>query len=156
MKRLLAFLLLLLHVNVFLPRASGQDILPLDKIMNQKDLDKTITALDAAVFDSYNKCDLQRFETFFVDDVEFYHDQGGVTLGKRELSDSVKRNICGQTTRELVRPESIASTTLATRRRWESAKVDSSTFGGTKTVLGRSRVLSVMSTIRRPSNALGG
>jgi ketosteroid isomerase-like protein len=102
MKRLLAFLLLLLHVNVFLPRASGQDILPLDKIMNQKDLDKTITALDAAVFDSYNKCDLQRFETFFVDDVEFYHDQGGVTLGKRELSDSVKRNICGQTTRELV------------------------------------------------------
>jgi hypothetical protein len=37
-----------------------------------------------------------------VDDVEFYHDQGGVTLGKANLSDSVKKNICGKVTRELV------------------------------------------------------
>jgi hypothetical protein len=37
-----------------------------------------------------------------VDDVEFYHDQGGVTLGAAALTESVKKNICGQTTRELV------------------------------------------------------
>jgi len=35
------------------------------------------------------------------DDVEFYHDQGGVTLGKEKLTESVKKNICGKVTREL-------------------------------------------------------
>jgi ketosteroid isomerase-like protein len=102
MKRLFALLLPVLYVAVSLPTASAQDILPLDKITNQKDLDNTITALDAALFDSYNKCDLQKNESFFVDDVEFYHDQGGVTLGKRAIIESLKKNICGQTTRELV------------------------------------------------------
>jgi len=82
--------------------ARAQTILPLDKIQNQQDLDKVGAALDAALFDSYNKCDLARFESFFVDDVEFYHDQGGVTLGKKALTESVKNNICGKTTRELV------------------------------------------------------
>jgi hypothetical protein len=38
----------------------------------------------------------------FVDDVEFYPDQGGVALGKAALTDTVKKNICGKTTRELV------------------------------------------------------
>lgn len=80
----------------------AQDVLPLDKIQSQAELDKTITALDAALFDSYNKCDLDKFASFFVENVEFYHDQGGVTLGRAALTDSVKKNICGKTTRELV------------------------------------------------------
>ena len=101
-KRLLALLVPVLYVAMSLPSASGQDILPLDKITNQEVLDRTITALDAALFDSYNKCDLRKFETFFVDDVEFYHDQDGVTLEKQALTDSLKKNICGTTTRELV------------------------------------------------------
>jgi len=53
-------------------------------------------------FDAYNRCDLVKFSSFFVEDVEFYHDQGGVTLGRQNLTDSVKKNICGKTTRELV------------------------------------------------------
>jgi hypothetical protein len=73
-----------------------------DQIQNQQELDKAGSALDAALFDSYNKCDLAKFASFFVDDVEFYHDQGGVTLGKKALTESVKNNICGKTTRELV------------------------------------------------------
>ena len=101
MKRLFASLPLL-YLTLFLATASGQGILPLDKITNQADLDKTIAALDAALFDSYNKCDLPKFKSFFVDGVEFYHDQGGVTIGAQALTDAVKKNICGQTTRELV------------------------------------------------------
>ena len=89
--------------SVFLISAvHAQEILPLDKIQSQAELDRSITGLDAALFDSYNRCDLQKFESFFVDDVEFYHDQGGVTLGKDALTESVRKNICGQTTRELV------------------------------------------------------
>jgi len=89
-------------VVFFLPPLVAQDVLPLDKITNPAELDKTIAALDRALFDSYNRCDLPRFESFFVDDVEFYHDQGGVTLGKAALTESVRKNICGKTTRELV------------------------------------------------------
>ena len=85
-----------------LPCMYAQEVLPLDKITNQAELDKTMAALDQELFDSYNRCDLQKFESFFVDDVEFYHDQGGVTLGKTALTESVRKNICGQTTRELV------------------------------------------------------
>src|SRR5258708_31166407 len=62
----------------------------------------TVAALDSALFDSYNRCDLAKFGTFFTGDVEFYHDQGGVTLGREKLTASVKENICGKVRRELV------------------------------------------------------
>jgi ketosteroid isomerase-like protein len=96
-----------LFVCYVAPQAGGQsaptpDVPPLDKIQNQQDLDRAVTALDAALFDAYNRCDLAKFESFFVDDVEFYHDQGGVTLGKAALTDAIKKNICGKVTRELV------------------------------------------------------
>ena len=88
--------------NVPAPTASEQPIPSFDKIQNQEELNRAGAALDAALFDAYNRCDLDKFASFFVDDVEFYHDQGGVTLGKAALTDSVKKNICGKTTRELV------------------------------------------------------
>ena len=102
MKRARVVLLPALCVAFFLSAAVAQDILPLDKIQSQPDLDRTVSKLDAALFDSFNHCDLQKFTSFFADDVEFYHDQGGVTLGKAALTESVKNNICGKTTRELV------------------------------------------------------
>lgn len=94
-KMLLAFRVLALCAF----RADGQT---LESIKSQEELDKVVTSLDAALFDSSNRCDLQKFATFFTDDVEFYHDQGGVTLGKEELTASIKKNICGKVTRELV------------------------------------------------------
>ncbi|HWZ25588.1 MAG TPA: nuclear transport factor 2 family protein [Verrucomicrobiae bacterium] len=83
-------------------RVNAQTVPALDKINSQAELDKAVTTLDAALFDAYNKCDLGKFASFFADDVEFYHDQGGVTLGKANLTESVKKNICGKVTRELV------------------------------------------------------
>ena len=97
---LLAYAFLL--AGLFLTAASAQSVPGLDKIQNQEELDRAGAALDAQLFDSYNKCDLGKFESFFVDDVEFYHDQGGLTLGKKALTESVEKNICGKTTRELV------------------------------------------------------
>jgi hypothetical protein len=32
---------------------------------------------------------------FFVDGVEFYHDKGGVTLGRDSLAESLRAGICG-------------------------------------------------------------
>jgi len=82
--------------------ALRSDAQALESIKSQEQLEKAIASLDAALFDSYNRCDLQKFAAFFADDVEFYHDQGGVTLGKSALTNSVKANICGKVTRELV------------------------------------------------------
>ena len=83
--------------------ATELKVATLDEIKNQADLDKAITALDAKLFDAYNHCDLKAFASLLADDVEFYHDQGGVTLGRQKLTDSIKNNICtGDTQRVLV------------------------------------------------------
>lgn len=68
----------------------------------QTRLFETLAALDAALFDSYNRCDLDKNRTFFADDLEFYHDQGGLTRGADKLTEQLKKNICGKTRRELV------------------------------------------------------
>src|SRR5229473_1072274 len=96
-------LLVLPLLAMFAGQAGAQAVPSLESIKSQAELDKAITSLDAALFDSYNRCDLEKFGTFFVDDVEFYHDQGGVTLGRGNLTESVKKNICGgDVRRELV------------------------------------------------------
>ncbi len=99
----LARIMLLFPVlAVCVVRADAQAVPALENIKSREELDKTIASLDAALFDSYNRCDLVKFRTLLADDVEFYHDQSGVTLGKEKLTDSVKENICGKVTRELV------------------------------------------------------
>lgn len=80
----------------------AQAVPSLDEIHNQQELDRAITMLDTQLFDAYNTCNLEKFSSLIADDVEFYHDQGGVTLGNKALTDSVKQNICGKTHRELV------------------------------------------------------
>jgi ketosteroid isomerase-like protein len=65
-------------------------------------LAESVAALDAAFFAAYNTCDLVKFGSLIAEDVEFYHDQGGITRGRQALVDSVKNNICGKTRRELV------------------------------------------------------
>ncbi len=66
------------------------------------DLTTKLTDLDRAVFDSYNRCDLDKFRDFFSEDVEFYHDQGGFTRGIDTLVVQLRQNICGKVRRELV------------------------------------------------------
>jgi len=92
----------LLGLAAFGSMAGAQDVPPLEKIQSQAELDKAITTLDAGLFNAYNKCDLEKFATYFTENVEFYHDQGGLTLGRAALTESVKKNICGKVTRELV------------------------------------------------------
>jgi hypothetical protein len=93
---------LLLLVAAFASSIVHSDAQALESIKSQEELNNAVASLDAALFDSYNRCDLEKFATFFTSDVEFYHDQGGVTLGKQDLTDGIKKNICGKVTRELV------------------------------------------------------
>jgi Domain of unknown function (DUF4440) len=66
------------------------------------ELYKTIAGLDAALFDAYNRCELDKLGSLVTDDLEFYHDQTGLALGRQNLVDAVKSNICGKVHRELV------------------------------------------------------
>jgi hypothetical protein len=66
------------------------------------DLTRKIAALDAELFDAYNKCDLAKFASFLAEDLEFYHDQDGLSLGRQATVEAVKNNICGKVHRDLV------------------------------------------------------
>ena len=57
-------LLFLLLLAIFVPRAGAQAVLSLNDIKSQAELDKAIAALDGALFDSYNRCDLEKFSSF--------------------------------------------------------------------------------------------
>ena len=63
---------------------------------------QTIQSLDAKLFDAYNHCDLEKFGSLLADDLEFYHDKGGLSVGRQATVEGVKNNICGKVTRELV------------------------------------------------------
>jgi ketosteroid isomerase-like protein len=66
------------------------------------DLKATVAALDAALFDAYNKCDLEKMGAMVADDLEFYHDQSGLMRGRAPFIEAIKKNICGKVRRALV------------------------------------------------------
>ncbi|MEP6949265.1 MAG: hypothetical protein ABI863_08330 [Ginsengibacter sp.] len=51
----------------------------------EENLTATILNLDSAFWKTYNSCDTAGNKAFFTDDVEFYHDKGGITLGAPAL-----------------------------------------------------------------------
>ena len=63
---------------------------------------RTLASLDRELFDAYNKCDLDKFASYFADEIEFYHDKTGVARGLPVLVASLKDNICGKTRRDLI------------------------------------------------------
>jgi hypothetical protein len=63
---------------------------------SQADVSATIRSADARFWQAYNTCDTTALRQFFTEDVEFYHDKGGVTLGAETLMASIKTNLCGE------------------------------------------------------------
>ena len=66
------------------------------------DLFKTIEALDTRFFDAYNRCDLATMSSLVAEDLEFYHDKTGLSVGRQPFLDAIRNNICGKTQRTLV------------------------------------------------------
>jgi ketosteroid isomerase-like protein len=65
-------------------------------------LQGTISALDTALFSAVNQCDMSKVESFWAEDAEFLHDKSEPMDGKRAIVASIKNNLCGKVTRELV------------------------------------------------------
>lgn len=61
----------------------------------------SIVAMDARWEDAYNNCKLDVMEEIISEDLEFYHDQGGLLTSKKKLNEALKNNICGKVKREL-------------------------------------------------------
>jgi hypothetical protein len=68
-----------------------------------EELYRTIARLDAEVFDASYRCDLEKFGSFFAEDLEFYHDNGGlVSKSRASLVEATKNNLCHKVRRVLV------------------------------------------------------
>lgn len=61
----------------------------------------SIVAMDAMWEDAYNNCKLEVMEELISEDLEFYHDQGGLLTSKQKLNEALKNNICGKVQRVL-------------------------------------------------------
>lgn len=60
----------------------------------QEDIQQTITQKDAAFWKAYNNCEIDSMELYIAEDIEFYHDKGGTTMGREALSNSLKDGLC--------------------------------------------------------------
>ncbi len=72
------------------------------QVSKDSELYKTILDLDKTYFTAYNECDMETQAAFYDEDLEFYHDKGGLATDKAAILESIKANICGKVTRNLV------------------------------------------------------
>ncbi|SHH66059.1 nuclear transport factor 2 family protein [Massilia sp. CF038] len=67
---------------------------------------EAMAAADSAAFDAFNRCQepaqLARHASFFSPDVEFYHDNGGVTWTRDAMLANTAKYACGKFRRELI------------------------------------------------------
>ena len=83
MKKLLGLTLLLLGTKSF----AGTSVDP--------QLFDELKSLDSVIFTAgFNQCETDKIVPLFTEDLEFYHDVGGLTLGRDAFIQSVENNIC--------------------------------------------------------------
>jgi hypothetical protein len=74
--------------------------------------DATVRTFDDAYWAAYNSCDLKTLSAMNTDDLEFYHDAGGIMKGKAPFDSAMAKNICGNPSNK-VRREAIKDTVHA-------------------------------------------
>jgi ketosteroid isomerase-like protein len=91
MSQLLRLRFVFLIVAVFSISVRAADQSP-GKNMAAKsgELFETIARMDSAIFDAFNAHDVDRLMALFTDDLEFYHDTGGLT-DNRQNAESFKK-----------------------------------------------------------------
>lgn len=67
-----------------------------------QELTATVTKLDSGFFAAYNECDLASLARYIAPDIQFYHDKSGLMVGRSNLVDGIRDNICGKLRRVLV------------------------------------------------------
>jgi ketosteroid isomerase-like protein len=88
--------------NIFALALIGLTTLANAQGEKESELYQTIVRMDSIYFNAYNTCDMEKQAEIYDEDLEFYHDMGGLSKDKQGLLESIEKNICGKVTRELV------------------------------------------------------
>lgn len=65
------------------------------QVEKSSELFNTLQKQDKLLFEEgFNKCDISQFENLLSEDIEFYHDQGGIIKSKDEFISNLKNGIC--------------------------------------------------------------
>ncbi|WP_339918490.1 nuclear transport factor 2 family protein [Yeosuana marina] len=100
--KLILFAITLLNISFGYSQETYDDILRRDYVPADKELYDTIVTMDKKLFDAYNSCDMATQSALYSEDLEFYHDQGGLTTSKKQVLTALENNICDKVTRTLI------------------------------------------------------
>ena len=94
-------------VSFFVPAAficSVRVIAQTNQDLSPQELTKRIAYMDSVLFSAFNSCDVNMLKSLFTEDLEFYHDKGGLTNYTQNVNSILQR--CSRETkvrRELVK-----------------------------------------------------
>ncbi len=100
--KLISTLLLLLIASLGYSQETYKDILESEYVPIDKKVYDIIVDMDKEYFDAYNTCDMEKQAALYSEDLEFFHDKGGLSTSKQEVLTSIEKNICGKVTRTLI------------------------------------------------------
>lgn len=83
--------------------AKAQTVIPKYERTVSKELYDSIVDVDSIFFEAYNNCKLDKIDSLISEDIEFYHDKGGLATSKKDIMIAFQNNICGKVTRELLK-----------------------------------------------------
>ena len=70
----------------------------------ESSLYQSLYSLDQELFDrGFNQCILDKYDQIIAEDLEFYHDQSGITHGRQAFIQTVEENICSNPDRKPIR-----------------------------------------------------
>ena len=98
----IAIIILLLSTSLGYSQETYKDILETKYEPIDKKIYDDIVAMDKEYFDAYNSCDMKKQALLYAEDLEFFHDKGGLSTSKQEVLTSIEKNICGKVTRTLL------------------------------------------------------
>lgn len=74
------------------------------QVSEGSELFKQLKSQDSLLFErGFNECKIAEFEYFISEDLEFYHDQGGLSTSKEDFLDAVRNNICSNPDKKPIR-----------------------------------------------------
>ncbi len=100
--RVIVISIILLQASLVYSQETYEDILGRTYVPANQELYETIVSLDKKLFDAYNSCDMDTQTALYSEDLEFFHDEGGLSTSKEKLLKALKNNICDKTTRTLI------------------------------------------------------
>lgn len=75
----------------------------------ENSIENKILEMDAVFWKAYNSCNVEVMNNYLAEDIEFYHDNGGIEMGRESLNKGLKNGLCS-TGKNNLRREAIEKT----------------------------------------------